>query len=239
MNDRRSEDFWAGVYALVTIAVLSVLVSGAWYLTRFIESKAPREDPIEVYTQISLPVVVKETDPDEVRQKIEEKPVQYFALTEAERDEVAHVLMCETGGADETAAALVAQCILNACEKDGLRPAEVFKRYQYADYPATPNTTCYAAIQKVFDHGDFITDEPVMFFYSPAGMPEGVSSWHETQDFVVEYGGHRYFKLKGAEKNAGGNQGHCPYQGQSGCEGVGDLYRWEAVGRDLPRSAEK
>lgn len=242
MTDRHSEDFWAGVYACVTILALSVVVSGLWLLTECIRSSLPEEDPVETYTQIQPAVRIIETkkaDPEEVREQIATEPLPYFAITEAERDELAQVIMCETGGVDEAAAELVALCVLNACEKDGIQPSDVFARYQYAKGDKAPNSTCYAAIQSVFDEGNALTEEPILFFYSPANMPNGTSAWHETQDFVLEYGGHRYFKLKGAEKNAGGNQGHCPYQGQSGCEGVGDLYRWEAVGRDLPRSAKK
>ena len=34
-----------------------------------------------------------------------------------------------------------------------------------------------------------------MFFYAPK---YATSKWHETQTFVIEIGGHRFFKLKGA-----------------------------------------
>lgn len=234
MNDRHSEDFWAGVYACVTILALSVIVSGLWLLTECIRSSLPEDDPVETYTQISVPVHIieqKEVDPAQIREHIAAEPLPYFALTEAERDEMAQVIMCETGGVDEAAAELVALCVLNACEKDGIQPSDVFARYQYAQGDKTPNSTCYAAIQSVFDEGNALTEEPILFFYSPANMPNGTSAWHETQDFVLEYGGHRYFKLKGAEKNERRNQGNVFHQGSDGSARVGGVGRWGTADR--------
>lgn len=194
---QRSEDFWAGVFAAATLLLLAAMMAGMWYMIGLVEEHAPKNDPVETFTPPEPQVWI--LDPEETALELEEEPVLHYPLTEAERDEVAHVLMCETGGVDALAAELVATCVLNACEKDGLRPGEVFERYQYATYPAEPNAVCYAAIQTVFDNGTTATEEPIMFFYSPANMPDGVSAWHETQDFVLEYAGHRYFKLKGVQ----------------------------------------
>ena len=50
------------------------------------------------------------------------------------------------------------------------------------------------AVKAVFLDGLQVTEEPVQFFYAPAAC---YSEWHETAlDFVLEYGGHRFFKSR-------------------------------------------
>ena len=192
----------AGCLTVVTLIVTAALfIAGALWMR-----SCSRVEPAEVAEIIpevivepvkAEPVVrvieVKEVDPVTVF----DEPEPYYPLTETQRDELASVLMCETGGVDLDAAMLVAQCVLNASEKDGLEPSEVFGVYGYSCKQKTPNSVCYEAVERVFDNGERITDEPILFFYSPANMPDGISRWHETQDFVLEYAGHRYFKLKG------------------------------------------
>ena len=48
-----------------------------------------------------------------------------YPLTRGERDLVERVVMAESGGESYKGQMLVAQCILNACEIDCIRPAEV------------------------------------------------------------------------------------------------------------------
>lgn len=191
------EETVAGCLTVITIIaafcfIVLLLISGNAVDSSAAEVPAapidlPAEEPV------ARVVESRTVEPEEVF--VEPQP--YYPLTEAERDALAVVLMCETGGVDELAAELVATCVLNACEKDGLRPVEVFDKYQYAVKEKTPNSVCYAAVQSVFDEGSRASDECILWFYSPANMPDGVSRWHETQEFVLEYAGHRYFKAKG------------------------------------------
>lgn len=111
---------------------------------------------IETHTPIQTPAA-------------EPTPAPRFELSAAERDVVERVVMAEAGGESFEGQMLVAQCILNACEKTGTQPSEVVVTFKYAE---------------------FITDEPVMFFYNPAKV---TSTWHESQTFVIEVGGHRFF----------------------------------------------
>lgn len=202
----RDEETVAGCLTAITIIaafcfIVLLLISGATVDGSAAETPDASESdavlqeaPSAVLAEEPVVRIVESraVEPEEVF----EEPQPYYPLTEAERDALAVVLMCETGGVDELAAELVATCVLNACEKDGLRPVEVFERYQYAVKEKTPNSVCYGAVQSVFDEGNRASEECILWFYSPANMPDGVSRWHETQDFVLEYGGHRYFKAK-------------------------------------------
>lgn len=117
----------------------------------------------------------------------------YFPLTDEERAIVECVVMGESGGEPYEGQMLVAQCLLNACLKDGLQPSEVRTRYKYSGWNESPTESVQEAVRAVFDVGETITDEPILFFYAPKWCN---GSWHETQIFVCEVGGHKFFKAR-------------------------------------------
>lgn len=113
-----------------------------------------------------------------------------YNLTDAERDLVEKVVMAESGGESYEGQMLVAQCILNACEIDGIRPADVIKKYVYAKARPEPTDSVIKAVSAVFDRGEQVTDEPIIYFYAPKVVK---SKFHERQRFICEVGGHRFF----------------------------------------------
>jgi hypothetical protein len=116
-----------------------------------------------------------------------------YSLTEAERDLIERVVMAESGGESYKGQMLVAQCILNACEIDGIRPAEVIRKYVYAKARPEPSDSVKRAVSAVFDEGEQVTDEPIVYFYAPALVR---SEFHESQIFAIEEGGHKFFCRK-------------------------------------------
>jgi spore germination cell wall hydrolase CwlJ-like protein len=113
-----------------------------------------------------------------------------YSLTEAERDLVERVVMAESGGESYKGQMLVAQCILNACEIDGIRPAKVVKKYVYAKARPEPSDSVKRAVSAVFDKGETVTDEPIVYFYAPKIVK---SEFHESQRFVLAEGNHKFF----------------------------------------------
>ena len=85
----------------------------------------------------------------------------------------------------------VAQCILNACEYKGIRPREAVEVYQYAGACPGPLEGAVEAVEAVFDEGQTVTDEPILFFYNPDRCS---SDWHESQSYVMTICCHRFFK---------------------------------------------
>ena len=88
----------------------------------------------------------------------------------------------------------------NAMLKDGLTPQEVKINYQYAGwkeglYDADRKAwqSVHDAVSAVFDNGDFVTDEPILYFYNPSIV---YSSWHESQNYVMTISHHKFFSLK-------------------------------------------
>jgi DNA-directed RNA polymerase subunit RPC12/RpoP len=122
---------------------------------------------------------------------LDEEPEAVYPLTDDERALVESVTMAESGGEPYEGQVLVVQCIYNVCIKDGIRPAEAIRKYQYSTNRPEPTDSVKKAVAAVFDLGETVTDEPILYFYAPAWC---TSKWHESQIFVLEYGGHRFFK---------------------------------------------
>ena len=115
---------------------------------------------------------------------------RFYALTDAERDVVERVVMAEAGGESFEGQMLVAQCILNAAEKRGVDPSEAVVLYSYTKSRPDPTQRVKDAVAAVFDRGETVVDEPILYFYNPALV---TSDFHESQIFVIEEGGHRFF----------------------------------------------
>lgn len=118
------------------------------------------------------------------------EPAVRYPLTDAERDVVERVVMAEAGGESFEGQMLVAQCILNAAEKRGVEPSEAVVLYSYTKSRPDPTQRVKDAVAAVFDRGETVVGEPILYFYNPALV---TSDFHESQIFVIEEGGHRFF----------------------------------------------
>lgn len=114
-----------------------------------------------------------------------------YELTDAERWEVASVVTAESTGEPYAGMMAVAQCILQACEDDGIRPIKAIKKYSYTPLRPEPSAEALKAVQDVFDYGMVAADEPIKYFYAPALV---ASAFHESQDYVMTINGHKFFK---------------------------------------------
>lgn len=173
---------------LILIAVLIALVWGVASLVRIIWNAAAAEIPdVSISTPIVVerPIISTTSAPAATA-----TPAARYTLTAEERDTVERVVMAEAGGESFEGKMLVAQCILTATEKTGLQPSEVVVKYKYTASRPEPSQSVKDAVAAVFDRGELVVDEPVMYFYNPAIVE---SEWHESQIFVIEVGGHRFF----------------------------------------------
>lgn len=132
-------------------------------------------------------------EPDEPNQSAETvlQSTARYALTAAERDTVERVVMAEAGAEPYEGQIAVAQCVLNACEREDMRPDEIVVKYQYTDKRPEPTNEVKAAVSAVFDYGETVTDAEILYFYAPELCD---SEWHESQDYVMTVGGHRFFE---------------------------------------------
>lgn len=115
-----------------------------------------------------------------------------YKLTEDERQEIERIVASEGGCCPYEFQALVAQCFLNICELDDLRPLEVLERGDFwLVYDVEPSETTKQAVSDVFDKGIFPTDEPIRAYYNPKYCS---SPWHESQCYVLTCCDCRFFK---------------------------------------------
>lgn len=140
----------------------------------------------------AVPAVIKVPAATSIVMPKLEDPVRYELTTE-ERELLESVVTAEAVGEPFAGQVAVAQCILNACEKDGIRPLEALAKYKYAKSRPEPEGTVPEAVAAVFDDGWYVTTEPILYFYAPDRV---ASSWHESQNFVIEINGHRFFTEK-------------------------------------------
>jgi spore germination cell wall hydrolase CwlJ-like protein len=125
-----------------------------------------------------------------------------YDITDSERWTLASVVTAEAEGEPFAGKVAVAQCILQACEDDGIRPGEALTKYEYSKNRPEPCDEALEAVQAVFDHGDRATAEPIKYFYAPARTE---SDWHESQTYVMSINNHKFFKEKGAQTNGKSN----------------------------------
>ena len=116
-------------------------------------------------------------------------PRKRYELTAEERAEIERVVMAEAGSESREGIIAVAQCILNAAEREGVRPTEAVKMYKYTPDRKEPTEAVREAVSAVFDNGETVTDEPIIYFYANYIH----SGWHETQRFITQIGVHRFF----------------------------------------------
>ena len=97
-----------------------------------------------------------------------------YELTDEERQLVASVVMAEAGAEPYAGKIAVAQCILNACEKEGIRPTEAVVEYKYTKNRPEPSEEVLRAVSAVFDLGQVATTEFYTF------MPQLLSTASST-----------------------------------------------------------
>lgn len=113
-----------------------------------------------------------------------------YELSADERDLVDRVVTAEARDEPYEGQMLVCQCILNACENLGKRPADIVRIYKYATARPAPTDSVKRAVVAVFDKGERVTDEAIIYFYAPKMVK---SAFHESQRFVIEVAGHKFF----------------------------------------------
>ena len=114
-----------------------------------------------------------------------------YELTDKERLTLAQVVEAEAAGEPDAGKVAVAQCILQSCEDDSIRPDVAVRKYGYSSERPTASQESLDAVQAVFDFGEVATAEPIKYFYAP---DKTKSKWHETQDYVLTINGHKFFK---------------------------------------------
>ena len=152
-----------------------------------------QDDDDTITTEIKL-------EPQIVEQESE---IEYYKspinLTEDDRWFIECVVAGECAYEPYEGKLAVAQCYFDAMVKSGLSAREVKEVYQYAGWNPDldkQNPKMYIevmdAVHDIFDMGQFVTEKPILFFYAPSLCD---SPWHESQNYAMTIGGHKFFYL--------------------------------------------
>lgn len=185
---RRRRRAKARIQQAAVLLTAAVMVAGIGVAVSTIGTDRPTAADLPTPTAEQPAVVIPTPAASTQAPESTEAPARY-PLSTSERDTVERVVMAEAGGESFAGQMLVAQCILNAAEKEGVQPSEAVEIYSYTNRP-DPTQSVKDAVAAVFDRGEVAIDAPVMYFYNPALV---TSTWHESQIFVAEVGGHRFF----------------------------------------------
>lgn len=190
------------VSALILLVIISYKVKAEPKDTpmEYIPEEAAEESSETVIVPIITKEIIAEVMAGErpyVAEPVREEPTVRYPLTAEERYEIERVVMAEAGRESREGIIAVAQCILNASEKEDIRPTEAIKKYKYTPIRKEPNEAVKEAVTAVFDNGETVTDEKILYFYADYIY----SGWHESQRFVTQIGVHRFFAEKEIEAN--------------------------------------
>ena len=130
-------------------------------------------------------------NPEEESDTVPPTGVSPYELTDEERMAVECAVMCEAGGEGSRGQMMVAQCILDGAQRNGLGGIESIAKYQDASTSYSNVTDeVKESVSRVFDDGERVTEEKADLWYNPALVQ---SSWHEEQHYVITIGMHRFF----------------------------------------------
>lgn len=186
---RRRRRAKARIRQTAVLLTAAVMVAGIGVAVSTIGTDRPTAADLPTPTAEQPAVVIQTPAASTQTPEPTEAPARY-PLSVSERDVVERVVMAEAGGESFEGQMLVAQCILNAAEKRGVDPSEAVVLYSYTKSRPDPTQRVKDAVAAVFDRGETVVDEPILYFYNPALV---TSDFHESQIFVIEEGGHRFF----------------------------------------------
>ena len=109
-----------------------------------------------------------------------------------QREFLERLVMGEAGNQGFEGAALVAQSLRdNMIAKGTTDVKELKKKMAYSGSTSRePNEDVKAAVAFIFDQGGCAVQHRINYFYNPEIVS---SSFHESQQFIIEYGNHRFF----------------------------------------------
>lgn len=114
------------------------------------------------------------------------------SLNDEDRDMTERILMGEAGGEGFIGMALVAQCIRDTYVNGNYSSiAQLLKvNGYYGSTSITPSETAKEVVNYIFDQGGSAVQHNIRIFYATNMCS---SSWHEAQEFVVQYNYVRFF----------------------------------------------
>ena len=124
----------------------------------------------------------------------------FFEISNQDREIIQYIVAGEAGYEPIEGKMAVAQALLNAMKKDGCNAKQVRKLYQYSGWKTNLNiespenwAEVKEAVNRVFDEGEFVSENPILFFYAPKYSS---GKFHRTLPHDQIIGGHSFHYLE-------------------------------------------
>lgn len=114
------------------------------------------------------------------------------SLYDSDRELLERLVMGEAGSLGFTGCALIAQAVKDTMLLEGISSvSDVISRYGYsASTSIKPNEAARDAVSYVFDKNGSAVQHRILYFYESSICS---SSWHESQNFIVQYENVKFF----------------------------------------------
>lgn len=174
-----------GVAMMITSAESALSVDRAAYAVGACSNPIAEETPLT--SEIPPCNEVSETSTAKASE-----PTARYSLTIEERTAIERIVASEGLWCGYDFQALVAECILNGCEAENMRPLDLFERGDFwITHDLEPSEETRRAVSDVFDEGIFPTAEKVRYYYNPNYCTSAV---HESKTYVLTCCECRFFK---------------------------------------------
>ena len=137
----------------------------------------------------------QENQPQNLKTEIEIQN-SAFLLSDQDRYTICCIVAGEAKGESMEGKMAVATCLRNAMAKDQISASQVRTKYKYSGWDSgleQLNPDCWAevceAVSRVFDDGENITENPILFFYAPKRT---AGKWHKTLPHDQVIGNHSF-----------------------------------------------
>lgn len=176
---------------LACVAAALLTITAHAYISAPTVEPLPPAEPLVIMQPITAPA--EPPEPTTVAQE----PQAYYPIKEWERRLIERVLMSECPYEPAEGQKAVAQVVLDRVRSDDF-PNTIYEVLTQNNQFATPSDAevlpeVAEAVAAVFDRGERVSKEEMLYFYAPY---YGVSEWHENQEFIIKIGGLRFFSGK-------------------------------------------
>lgn len=124
----------------------------------------------------------------------------FFEISNQDRETIQYIVAGEAGYESIKGKMAVAQTLLNAMKKENCDAKQVRKIYQYSGWKTNLNiespenwVEVKKAVNRVFDNGEFVSENPILFFYAPKYSS---GKFHRTLPHDQVIGGHSFHYLE-------------------------------------------
>lgn len=174
-----------GTTMVLTSTESALSVDRAAYATEMCSNPIADEPPL---TSEILPC----NELSAVSMAVDSEPTERYPITDEERSAIERIVASEGLWCGYDFQALVAECILNGCEAENMRPLDIFARGDFwITHDLEPSDETRRAVSDVFDKGIFPTTEKVRYYYNPRYC---ASPAHESKIYVLTCCECRFFK---------------------------------------------